>query len=310
MKKFSQTLDTALYLMRRSLEVLRKFHMTIFGGRFNHLLHVSSPLLSKPRVAIRITCSLLRSQTISLLNNLLKSPKQQPPQSKTKIINKKPKQSEEKVDVEVVLQRLMKLEKKVKAMSKIDHIEAIDKSLQAHLKNVFPKAIPDFVDDDDIDKRYNVQPTQKKRCHDDQDPLEDEDNDMTKKRRKDTNTSSSKKDVVMDAEQPPQDDAALNQDKSKWFKQDVVERPETLDLEWFKEPNVNDNPEQNWFNEMVNAEKDPKKFDDLIRSTIDFTKLSKNCLQKDKLTKADIEGPALAILKGNFKNNVELEYNL
>ncbi|GKD32910.1 reverse transcriptase domain-containing protein [Tanacetum coccineum] len=32
----------------RSLEVLRKFHWTILGGRFNQLSHVSSPLLSKP----------------------------------------------------------------------------------------------------------------------------------------------------------------------------------------------------------------------------------------------------------------------
>ncbi|GKA83674.1 hypothetical protein Tco_0805269 [Tanacetum coccineum] len=37
-----------LYLMRRSLEVLRKFHWMILGGRFNYLSHVSSPLLSKP----------------------------------------------------------------------------------------------------------------------------------------------------------------------------------------------------------------------------------------------------------------------
>ncbi|GKC43355.1 hypothetical protein Tco_1061077, partial [Tanacetum coccineum] len=40
--------EVTLYLMRRSLEVLRKFHMTILGGRFNQLSHVSSPLLSKP----------------------------------------------------------------------------------------------------------------------------------------------------------------------------------------------------------------------------------------------------------------------
>ncbi|GJT61934.1 hypothetical protein Tco_1005467 [Tanacetum coccineum] len=38
-----------LYLIRRSLEVLRKFHWTILGGRFNQLSLVSSPLLSKPR---------------------------------------------------------------------------------------------------------------------------------------------------------------------------------------------------------------------------------------------------------------------
>ncbi|GJX70675.1 ribonuclease H-like domain-containing protein [Tanacetum coccineum] len=40
--------DGMLLVMRRSLEVLRKFHWTILGGRFNQLSHVSSPLLSKP----------------------------------------------------------------------------------------------------------------------------------------------------------------------------------------------------------------------------------------------------------------------
>ncbi|GJX05194.1 MAK10-like protein [Tanacetum coccineum] len=38
-----------LYLMKRSLEILRKFHCMILRGRFNQLSHVSSPLLSKPR---------------------------------------------------------------------------------------------------------------------------------------------------------------------------------------------------------------------------------------------------------------------
>ncbi|GJY64283.1 hypothetical protein Tco_0465743 [Tanacetum coccineum] len=37
-----------LYLTRRSLEVLRKFHWTTLGGRSNQLSHVSSLLLSKP----------------------------------------------------------------------------------------------------------------------------------------------------------------------------------------------------------------------------------------------------------------------
>ncbi|GJW53890.1 hypothetical protein Tco_0097975 [Tanacetum coccineum] len=37
-----------LYLMRRSLEVLRKFHWMILRRRSNQLSHVSSPLLSKP----------------------------------------------------------------------------------------------------------------------------------------------------------------------------------------------------------------------------------------------------------------------
>ncbi|GKD08097.1 hypothetical protein Tco_1187782 [Tanacetum coccineum] len=40
--------DGMLYLMRRSLEILRKFYWMILGGRFKQLSHVSSPLLSKP----------------------------------------------------------------------------------------------------------------------------------------------------------------------------------------------------------------------------------------------------------------------
>ncbi|GJZ32905.1 hypothetical protein Tco_0578341 [Tanacetum coccineum] len=48
--KDSRIVDSldGLYLMRRSLKVLRKFHWMILGGRFNQLSHVSSPLLSKP----------------------------------------------------------------------------------------------------------------------------------------------------------------------------------------------------------------------------------------------------------------------
>nr|GEU69555.1 hypothetical protein [Tanacetum cinerariifolium] len=40
-------LEGWLYLMRRGLEVIRKFHCMILRGRFNHLSHVSSSLLSK-----------------------------------------------------------------------------------------------------------------------------------------------------------------------------------------------------------------------------------------------------------------------
>nr|GEX30112.1 hypothetical protein [Tanacetum cinerariifolium] len=40
--------EVTLYLIRKSLEVLRKIHWMITGGQFNQLSHVSSPLLSKP----------------------------------------------------------------------------------------------------------------------------------------------------------------------------------------------------------------------------------------------------------------------
>ncbi|GJY57917.1 hypothetical protein Tco_0457809 [Tanacetum coccineum] len=86
--------------------------------------------------------------------------------------------------------------------------------------------------------------------------------------------------------------------------------PETLDPEWHKEPNVDDALGLNWFNELVNAEKDPLAFDDLVGSTIDFTKFSKNHIKKDKITKVDLEGPAFKLLKGTYRNSIKLDYNL
>ncbi|GJT19472.1 hypothetical protein Tco_0878178 [Tanacetum coccineum] len=88
-------------------------------------------------------------------------------------------------------------------------------------------------------------------------------------------------DDAVNAEEQPQDDVAPKRDTSIWFKQDIVVKPETPDPYWHKEPNADDAPEHNWFNELVNAEKDLVTFDDLMGSTIDFT-----------------------------KNNIELEYNL
>ncbi|GJW97393.1 hypothetical protein Tco_0179201 [Tanacetum coccineum] len=86
-----------------------------------------------------------------------------------------------------------------------------------------------------------------------------------------------------------------------------------MDAKEFIEDDVVDGQEltqDDDFNEMVNVEKDPKEFDDLMGSTIDITKFSKNCLKKGKLTKAELEGPTFALLKWNFKNNIELKYNL
>ncbi|GJR78982.1 hypothetical protein Tco_0149767 [Tanacetum coccineum] len=74
-------------------------------------------------------------------------------EAKTKIILKKSKKPEEKVDVVVVLQRLIKLEKMVATISKIDHIEAIEESVQGNVTNevknqlskFIPKAVSEFV---------------------------------------------------------------------------------------------------------------------------------------------------------------------
>ncbi|GJZ03927.1 hypothetical protein Tco_0537202 [Tanacetum coccineum] len=253
-----------------------------------------------------------------------------------KVLLKKSKKPKEKVVDDDVLKRLTRLERKVEAMSKINHTEAIEESVQANMMN-----------EGEIDPTKTL----RKRHHDDdQDTHADSDKEKKKRRRKGTEPSkkdkdttgsskegkalskSSKSDKTMDAEETVQDvvvddeelvhddamdaenlthdDAAPNQDRFKWFKQDVVVRPKTPDPNWFKEPNANDAPEQSWFKELVDAEKDQKDFDDLMGSIIDFTKFAKNHLKKDKITKADLEGTTFALLKGGLKNNIELEYNL
>ncbi|GJZ39782.1 hypothetical protein Tco_0586345 [Tanacetum coccineum] len=232
--------------------------------------------------------------------------------------SKKPK---EQVDVEVIVKRLTRLEKRVEAILKIDHSEPINKSVQAHLKKVFPTTALDFdklkqekaamqsmpkystkpFDEASLNeydqknklmklimksKSYNTHLTHKA-LYDALlasllDPPANAYKESKKRKRKDSNASpskkskdkeaSSKEDDFMDTQEPTQDDDAPKQDISKWFKQDVVERPETPNTKWYKEPNADDAPEQNWFNKMVNAKKDPIMFDDLIGSTIDFTK--------------------------------------
>nr|GEV29287.1 hypothetical protein [Tanacetum cinerariifolium] len=64
-----------------------------------------------------------------------------------------------------------------------------------------------------------------------------------------------------------------------------------------------------WFHELVNVDKNPLAFEDLMGSTFDFTKFSMHRIKKDKITKADLEGPAYNLLIGTYQNNIELEYN-
>ncbi|GKD74858.1 hypothetical protein Tco_1333140 [Tanacetum coccineum] len=123
-------------------------------------------------------------------------------------------------------------------------------------------------------------------------------------------TGESVEDDVVDNEDPAQADASVPRcDKSTWFKKVVIKRCEFLDPKWHKEPTADDALEQTWFNEMVNAEKDPLTFDDVMGSVIDFTKFTNNCLKKDKITKVDIEGPTIKLLKAKHRNYIELEYN-
>ncbi|GJV13722.1 hypothetical protein Tco_1355263 [Tanacetum coccineum] len=88
---------------------------------------------------------------------------------------------------------------------------------------------------------------------------------------------------------------------STWFKQPP--RPETPDPEWSKDPNADVGPKQSWFNALEKATKDPAEFDDLMGSTIYFSNFGKYRLKKDKITKANLEGPVLKLLKGTCRSD-------
>ncbi|GJS54179.1 hypothetical protein Tco_0627541 [Tanacetum coccineum] len=69
-------------------------------------------------------------------------------------------------------------------------------------------------------------------------------------------------------------------------------------------------PEQSWFNELVDANKRPEEHQLQIGSTVMFRKCMKKFLNKDKITKVDLEGLAFELSKKRFRNSMELEYNL
>ncbi|GJW53506.1 hypothetical protein Tco_0097591 [Tanacetum coccineum] len=284
------------------------------------LVHQENPAVQR---------TLLVDRTVTMIPRLTAhSPLQQPPkQSKTKILLKK---SKEKVDADVVLQRLIKLEKKVDRISKIDHFKTMNKFFQSHLKKLLPTAAPDFGKlkhekaarqsipkysttsfDEALLKEYDLKyklisfMSIKKRKRKDSDASpskKSKDKEASSKEGK-APSKSSKTDKVVDAEETVQDDAMDAEEL-------IDDEPETPDREWCKEPNADDAPEHNWFNEMVNAKKYPVTFYDLMGSIVDFTQFAKICLKKDKLTKADLEGPAFKLLKGNYKNHIKLEYNM
>ncbi|GJY46949.1 hypothetical protein Tco_0436012 [Tanacetum coccineum] len=81
--------------------------------------------------------------------------------------------------------------------------------------------------------------------------------------------------------------------KPNWFKESPL--PETLDspdLDLSKEPSAT------------------ADFDDILGTTFEFSNFFKHRLQKDTLTKADLEGPVYQLLKGTCRSCIELEYHL
>ncbi|GJW86292.1 hypothetical protein Tco_0161632 [Tanacetum coccineum] len=109
-------------------------------------------------------------------------------------------------------------------------------------------------------------------------------------------------DKVGDAGQPPHTDADETQadgapriPKKDWFKE--APRPETLDPDWNTVKTVDDTLKQLWFNEMVQAEKPPLMFNELMSTPINFSAFAINRLKLNKITRADLVGPVFNLLK-------------
>nr|GEY57325.1 hypothetical protein [Tanacetum cinerariifolium] len=69
-------------------------------------------------------------------------------------------------------------------------------------------------------------------------------------------------------------------------------------------------PIQSWFNELVDVEKEPDEHEFENGFVIIFGKLVKKIFNKDKITKEVVKGPTFELIKGMFKNSIELEYNM
>ncbi|GKC24292.1 hypothetical protein Tco_1026442 [Tanacetum coccineum] len=80
--------------------------------------------------------------------------------------------------------------------------------------------------------------------------------------------------------------------------------------DWFKQPNEKESTKeahkQSCFNQLIDADKDPREFELQEGSTFMFAKKIKRFLKKDKITRTELEGPAFELLKNRFRSNVEL----
>ncbi|GJU20328.1 hypothetical protein Tco_1153670 [Tanacetum coccineum] len=150
----------------------------------------------------------------------------------------------------------------------------------------------------------STKPPRKKQSYDDHDSLRNHEGEKKMKRRKGVGGLSSKKHKASanlsnferfeNADEPTQENEdhhdAFTGKHDNWFKKPGEKKTEEL-------------PEQSWFNELVDDDKDLGENELQIGSTIMFSKNMKNFLNKDKITKADLEGPVFELLKNRLNQN-------
>ncbi|GKF51786.1 hypothetical protein Tco_0148253 [Tanacetum coccineum] len=102
-------------------------------------------------------------------------------------------------------------------------------------------------------------------------------------------------DIVANDADKPQANAIPKIPKKDCFKKSP--RLEILDPEWNTVKTVDDALEQSWFNKMIQAEKPPLTFDELMSTPIDFSTFAMNHLKLNKITRADLVGLMFNLLK-------------
>ncbi|GJR08437.1 hypothetical protein Tco_0791089 [Tanacetum coccineum] len=106
---------------------------------------------------------------------------------------------------------------------------------------------------------------------------------------------------VEDAKEPRQEEEQVHEVQS-----DISSK---LNPVWFQKT-AKELPEQSWFNELVDAKEELEENELQNGSVIRFGKCMKKFLNKYKITKEDLKCLTFELLKGRFKNIVELEYTL
>ncbi|GJT44336.1 retrovirus-related pol polyprotein from transposon TNT 1-94 [Tanacetum coccineum] len=191
-------------------------------------------------------------------------------------------------------QRLSELEKKVKVLSKVDHADIIEESIQANIfnevKNQLPKLLPkvNMLNDkmqksgsfNEHEKHLDLHNALIGSIHLDEAIAKGE-IDLKKilKKRRHGKTPS----------KPSLTDKSVNTEET--VHEVAMEADETIKVE----------------DDVVNVEEQPQN-----NAAFEYrcTYFAMHHLKKDKITKAYLEGPTYKLLKGTCRNIIELEYNL
>ncbi|GJY41859.1 hypothetical protein Tco_0429129 [Tanacetum coccineum] len=173
----------------------------------------------------------------------------------------------------------------LEALSKTNVPKAIEESVQAkvltelkkQLPTYVPKVIATFVQPGQYLNAQDIEPTLRKRPHDDQDPPNDYEGEKRSKRNKDARESSFKSSKKNEAPVDSIQDDILD-DKPQDKEEEIIQKILT----------------HNGF----------------LRSLVTVAKKIIELIKKDKLNIANLEGAGLEMLKRQYKNYVELEYHV